>query len=50
MLYPRILGRLLRKLEEAGVPNAAFDARRLLEQAYGKSSAELLAELETEMR
>jgi len=34
------------KLSEAGVPNAAYDARVLLEEAYGKTSAQLLLELD----
>ncbi|MBQ9420557.1 MAG: peptide chain release factor N(5)-glutamine methyltransferase [Lachnospiraceae bacterium] len=34
------------KLTEAGVPNAAYDARIMLEEAYGKTSAELLMELD----
>ena len=34
------------RLKEAGVPNAAYDARVMLEEAYGKSPAELLAEMD----
>ncbi len=34
------------KLNKAGVPNAAYDARVLLEEAYGKTFAELLLELD----
>lgn len=33
------------KLNKAGVDNAGFDARQLLMKAYGKTAAELLAEL-----
>ncbi len=34
------------QLKEAGVPNASYDARIMLEEAYGKTSAELLMELD----
>ena len=34
------------KLNKAGIDNAAYDARQLLMRAYGKTSAELLADLD----
>lgn len=37
------------KLNKAGIDNAAFDARQLLMRAYGKSSAELLADMNREL-
>ncbi|MDO4962079.1 MAG: peptide chain release factor N(5)-glutamine methyltransferase [Eubacteriales bacterium] len=36
----------IERLEAAGVENAAFDARQLLMRSYGKTSAELLMELD----
>ena len=37
------------KLNKAGIDNAAYDARQLLMRAYGKTNAELLAELNREL-
>lgn len=37
------------KLNNAGIDNAAFDARQLLMKAYGKTSAELLADMNREL-
>ena len=37
------------KLEASGIPNAAYDARLLLQEAYGKDAAELLRELDRPM-
>ena len=34
------------KLNKAGIDNAAYDARQLLMRAYGKTSAELLADMD----
>ena len=37
------------KLNKAGIDNAAYDARQLLMRAYGKTNAELLADLNREL-
>ncbi len=37
------------KLKHAGVDNAEYDARQLLNYAYGKTSAEMLAEMDREL-
>ena len=37
------------KLNNAGIDNAAFDARQLLMKAYGKTSAQLLADMNREL-
>ena len=37
------------KLKRAGVDNAEYDARQLLNYAYGKTSAEMLAEMDREL-
>ena len=46
MTVRELLKEAQEKLHRAGVPNADYDARVMLAEAYGKTSAELLAELD----